>query len=209
MSQKASISVGLWIGITFVGWFLGVAVLLLISGVVEVLLPTIGLQFQLGMGIGIGMGLIQYFVLRKRMGIGFEWFWASLIGIGLPFIVFDILHLSMGWKITPNYTMFVGGSISGLLSGLFYYRILQKHQYQKAHLFFISNFLGWISSVVSLKLIDYTNYANNHGPFVFFINLFLILFGGFALGTFNGLALKSIQKNSPNKTMEKVEESFS
>lgn len=201
MSQSASISVGRWIGITFIGWFLGVAVLLIISSVLEAVSEQ-SFQFQIGTGIGIGMGLIQYFVLRKRMGIGFEWFWASIIGIGVPYLILDIIHFSTGWKVTPNYTMFFGGTLSGLFSGLLYHRILQKHQYQKAYLFFISNVAGWISSVVSVKMIEFTNYANGNNSFSLFINLFLILFGGFALGTFNGLALKSIQKSSTQKTSE-------
>ena len=201
MSQRVSISVGFWIGITFIGWFLGVVVLLIISSVLEAVSEQ-SFQFQIGTGIGIGMGLVQYFILRKRMGIGFEWFWASVIGIGLPYLVFDIIHFSTGWKVTSNYTMFVGGPLSGLFSGLLYYRILLKHQHQKAHLFFMSNVLGWIISVASVKMIDLTDYANNHAPYVLFLNLFLILFGGFALGTLNGFALKVIQKNNPVKTSE-------
>lgn len=193
MSQKASISVGLWIGITFLGWFIGIVFIVLISNIME-LFNIEGLQFQLGVGIGIGMGLIQYYVLRKKLGIGFEWFWASVIGIGLPFVLFDIIRFSTVQVNAHEVYVIICGGLSGLFSGLFYHFILKRNHYNKTMLMIVTNTAGWLFTAYSIIRMNHVDYSSPNKLQMLITNIIFILFGGFILGLLNGLSLKIIQK---------------
>ncbi len=194
ISSNNPIGVLKWVGITFLGWFIGIVFIILISNIME-LFNIEGLQFQLGVGIGIGMGLIQYYVLRKKLGIGFEWFWASVIGIGLPFILFDIIRFSTMQINTHEVYLIICGGLSGLFSGLFYHFILKRKDYNKTILMVVTNTAGWLFTAYSIVRMNHVDYSSPDKLQMLIVNIVFILFGGFILGLLNGLSLTIIQKN--------------
>ena len=179
MNQKTTTLSSKWMKACIAGWFAGIALILILSSSFEGL-GISNMQFFLGVGMGAGIGFAQWLVLKKAAGISKVWIGYSMLGLGLPFLIFDLLKiytaLSMG-----SYYILLSICIAGLLAGLLQYLILKKHA-SNAAMWIVRSFAGWTFSALTVFAVDYTKYVSSNNWVLFSLNLVLILSGGFVLG---------------------------
>lgn len=181
-----------WTISTFWGWQLGVIFILLLSS----FLDFIGIeymQFYLGVGMGAGVGFTQWWLLKKYIVVKKKsWIWFSILGMGIPFIILDLLLIT-----NSNYKPVLGISFGALALGLLQYSVLKKYS-AKAGVWIFGCFSGWSLAVLTTFSINYTiRLSAIFSTLVLaFINLFLILAGGIVLGIVTGIAMNKILKNA-------------
>lgn len=181
-------TVAQWTKATFWGWLIGVALILMLSS----FLDSIGIehmQFYLGVGMGAGVGFTQWLLLRKRLAISSSWIWLTILGMGIPFIIIDLLELE-----NTSIKLAVSIAMGSLVVGLLQYQSIKKIS-PKASLWIWGCFLGWMLSVVTLNIINYTmtiKVAGYMNLVMALVNLVLILGGGVMLGIVTGIAWKKI-----------------
>lgn len=88
--SKTEFSVRRWTWATFGGWFIGVFLIMMLSGLLDSL-GIEGMQFYLGLGMGAGVGLAQWLVLRKYLTISALWIAVSALTMGAPTVIFDLM----------------------------------------------------------------------------------------------------------------------
>jgi hypothetical protein len=81
-----------------------------------------GLQVFVGTGMGLGVGLLQARVLRRFGLPAWQWILASAVGLGLPFLAWDIVE-AMGT--TWTYYLAVCVAAGGLVVGILQARLLR------------------------------------------------------------------------------------
>ena len=89
MNTQKSFSVSKWIFLTSAGFILGIVFILLVVAFIEY--SGIDVQFPLAISMGLGIGLMQWIVLRKHFKNSFKWTWLFIVGLCIPFLLFDIL----------------------------------------------------------------------------------------------------------------------
>ncbi len=170
---------------SFLGWLFGVVLIIILSS----LLDSVGIedkQFYLGIGMGSGVGFMQWLYLRRQTDIEKTWIWLSAIGMGLPFIVYDLLPAG---TVTYKLPLFV--MAGGLCAGILQYFIL-KHYSQRAAFWIAGCFAAWALSVYCINLIEFTRELSANNLLIALLNLILILSGGILLGMISGIFLKRV-----------------
>lgn len=190
--MKASFSVGRWTLMTFLGWLLGVFLIVLFSGITD----FFGLneyQFVVGTGMATGVCLIQWLYLKRVFPISINWMFAGLCGMTIPFLVVDLILPH-----TFRYALILSTASGSVLYSFLQYFQLRKH-FSGALIWVPVTAVGWMASVGLLWLINSTMSWNKSGILVFFVvivNLILILGGGAIVGIIQGIAWKWIQKTT-------------
>lgn len=177
-----------WTKSTFWGWLLGVVLIIVISS----FLDSIGIehmQFYVGVGMGAGVGLSQWLLLKKQIDVNANWIVASVIGLGLPFLLLDL------WmNETSMYKLPVGVALGGLAVGLLQFNILKKH-FSNPTPWVIGSFAGWCIAGLIVMSINYTMNLKGAGMLnliVAILNLVIILSGGIILGIVSGNTFKKL-----------------
>lgn len=184
------IGFGKWLWVTFAGWFLGVVLILVLSGMFDSL-EIEGFQFYLGVGMGLGVGVVQWLLLRKK--VSWLWFAASTVGMGLPFVFFDFFPLISGDFKLPV-CVFLGSVLTGSLQFL-----LLKTKGANALIWIPGSIAGWTVAACSVFLINLTRQIKVSGYMnlvLALVNLVLILSGGVILGLLTGLSIKRISEKA-------------
>ncbi len=192
MLSNSVLTIQGWIKATFLGWLLGVVLILVLSS----LLDSAGIdhmQFYLGVGMGTGVGFTQWLFLKKSLKMDVRWFLYSILGMGLPFIIVDLLPEGMiAHKIATGISM--GALTTGVMQHL-----LLKIQTRQAILWIPYSFIGWTMGVLTVFIIDYTMALKpilSNNLLLALINLLLILGGGLVLGFITGFFWKHIDTSS-------------
>lgn len=122
-----------------------------------------------------------------------RWFLYSILGMGLPFIIVDLLPEGMiAHKIATGISM--GALTTGVMQHL-----LLKIQTRQAILWIPYSFIGWTMGVLTVFIIDYTMALKpilSNNLLLALINLLLILGGGLVLGFITGFFWKHIDTSS-------------
>lgn len=186
--NKNQLTIGRWTLATFLGWLLGVIVILVFSS----LLDAAGiehLQFYVGLGMGAGVGFSQWLFLRKRFLITQKWFWFSATGMDLPFAVLDFF---LPGNVT--YKLPISVAPGGIATGILQTSLLKKC-FSIGVQWVISSFAGWVFAALTVLLIDYTMILRSasNALLLALLNLILILAGRTILGWMNGRSLKRLQ----------------
>jgi hypothetical protein len=168
-----------WIKTTFFGWFLGIILILVLSSLFDAI-GIEGFQFFLGIGIGAGVGFMQGRLLRTTAFVNKPWLWTSIIGMGLPFMISDLLILCGDLSLGSYYIPVCIASGSVLVSVLQY--LYLKKASSKAMFWILGCSLGWMLAGITVFAVDYTMRIIDHVMVGFFVNLSLILGGGAVLG---------------------------
>jgi hypothetical protein len=174
---------GRWVFATFGGWLLGVVVIVLLSGIGE-LVHLGGDQWAVGVGMGWSIGCAQWWVARKWFGTSSEWMWASVVGMGTPFVLSDLVG---AWGHGGHAGMLslvglVNVALGGLLVGLWQRRTLRSHS-TRANWWVPACIAGWmLTTTLPSALISFRT-----GPH--WSNLVGIALGGVVLGVVTGSAL--------------------
>lgn len=190
IDQKSSkLPIGRWTRTTFLGWLVGVVLIIVLSS----FLDSIGIehmQFYIGIGMGTGVGLTQWMLLRKLFAVRTSWIWASIVGMGLPFILLDLVLADTFSNKLP-----LSVALGGITTGILQYRILKNH-FQKASHWIIGCSIAWILATVTVLTVDYTMTVRATGLtnlLLALLNLSLILSGGLILGIITGMTFKKME----------------
>jgi hypothetical protein len=182
---------GKWIKATFWGWLLGIILLIMLSSILDGM-GIENMQFYIGIGMGAGVGLTQWLLLKRYRAINASWIWASLLGMGMPFVILDFIMPH-----TVKYKLPLSVALGGLLVGVFQYLVLKK-QFQRSSVWILTSLAGWTIAAVIVLAIDLTMKIKVAGSLTLvlaLVNLLIMLLGGVALGLITGGTMKKILYN--------------
>ena len=111
-----------WVRATWLGWILGIPCVVALAVAVEAL-GIQSAQAPVGFGMGAAVGLLQRRALRSLLPQPGRWVWASVLGVGAPFLVSDLSGVV--W-IPIGYTLGVAALAGGLLAGVLQARLLRE-----------------------------------------------------------------------------------
>lgn len=192
-TNQNTFTVQRWITASFLGWLCGVVAVLFTSGLFDAA-GLAGYQFFLGISVGGSVGIFQQRMLSRAAGIGMQWIWRTLLGMGLPFLLFDLLKIyggaSFGDK-SLQYSIALGGVMTSILQSL----LLRQKGYFASR-WVLTGWSGWVLATATVLAVDYTKYITSENWALFIINLTLILSGGVVLGAITGTPLKKILTRS-------------
>lgn len=187
--EKQNFILAKWVTSTFLGWLLGFILILVLS----VILGAIGVenvQFFTGTGMGLGVGFMQWRVIRRISIDDKRWIWYSVIGLTIPYLIFDLINLLFSYSLGV-YLLPVCTGLGGLTTGLLQFRILRASSL-RARLWIIASFAGWILAALTVSSMDYIRFMEINNLIGFAINITLILGGGVVLGFITGMFLRNI-----------------
>ncbi len=169
-----------WILASFLGWLLGLIITIVLAVSLEAISGG-GAQFMVGLGIGAGVGYMQGRVLKDKLANMLAWVWASTIGMGLPFILWDISSLAGSGL---PFSMPLCVAIGSLIVGILQWRLLQPLS-PKAWWWIPGCFLGW---TLTAGLTD-------------LLAIIIIFFGGAVMGAISGAVLVRIVEGKQSETV--------
>ncbi len=168
-----------WVRGTFAGYLLGF-VFVLLGSMAGDLIGLPGSDFIIGIGMGVGVGYVQGRMAKQLLGANWRWMWATVIGLGVPFLVEDLIAAAWS-EFDSLHSLQLDVAICGLFVGLLQRRILRSHS-ERAN--------WWVPiSVVGWTLAAWTASVNFTGSLDAILNLGMILMGGVVLGAVTGGAL--------------------
>ena len=185
MSSQSELTLKQWIIASFIGWLAGVV---LTSGSFDAI-GLEGFQFYIGISMGAGVGFFQWRKLPHER-IGSEWIWSTMFGMGIPFLLFDLIKHFTGFSFGENYLP-VCITIGAVLTSVWQTQILKRNDTAAQSWLWIC-LAGWILASWTVISIDYVKLFIHHNLVLFFINLTLIISGGAVLGAVTGPALIKI-----------------
>lgn len=168
-----------WVKATTFGWWLGFVVVVVLVLALDVVANVGGVQFVVGVGMGAGVGYIQGRWMNRWLGTGHQWFLASTVGIGGPFVVGDAAR-ALGIDIPFSLALYV--AIGSLLVGLLEWGVLRRHVSHGAW-WVPASVLGWMLPVGLIALNERQLLPGVAGEALALIGMF---FGGIILGGVTG-----------------------
>lgn len=174
-----------WVRGTFGGWLLGFVFIVL--GAVAGDLIGMGereSQFIVGITMGAGVGYAQGRVVRQWLGATWRWTWASIIGMGVPFVASDFV--SAVWS-GYSFSLPLVVAIGGLFVGLLQRRVLRSHC-DRANWWVPTCVAGWTLAAGTAAVSGLLPSGPSAGWLAIF-NVGAILLGGVVLGVVTGGAL--------------------
>ena len=174
-----------WVRGTFAGWLLGF--MFIVLGAVGADLIGTGeseSQFIVGIAMGAGVGYAQGRVVRQWLGGTWRWTWASVIGMGVPFVASDFVSaVWSGYSFSLPLVVVIGG----LLVGLFQRRVLRSHC-DRANWWVLACVAGWALAAGTAAVSGVLPSGPSAG-WLAILNVGVILLGGVVLGIVTGGAL--------------------
>ena len=167
-----------WVLANFLGWCAGAVLIIATSGMFDAV-GLEGFQFYLGISMGAGIGYFQWKVLRHH-AVGMEWIVASAVGLGIPFLLVDLMKRFAALPDTGAWPQ-VCMSFGGVLVAFWQSRLLHRRAIRSVRWLFAA-WAGWVLSAATVLAIDYTKYLSSNNLLLFALNLTLILCGGAVLG---------------------------
>lgn len=190
--MKTSFSVGRWTLMTFLGWLVGVVLILVFSAFLFVS-EVRPIQFYIGTGMAIGIGFFQWIYLKKHLNMSVLWWIATIIGITLPFVAFDFLL-----EPDSEYLLLLSTVCGSLLYSFLQFLLLRKHS-TKAIWWIPITFVAWMAALGLIWLIDLMMLIRGTGIMLAvtaILNLVLILGGGVIVGLIQGKTLQWMLKKN-------------
>jgi hypothetical protein len=174
-----------WVRHTFLGWLLGVVILLSLSSLLEAA-DVRPMQFPVGVGMAAGVALCQLPLTRAYLGVSYGWLWASILGMGLPFLAMDLWHPDA----MPGKLMLTAGLGSAGLA-LLQHRLLGT-RIRRTGLWLLGTSGGWVLSAAMVYATGLTMALRPPRQWVLLmalLNLLLILAGSLVLGLVTGYTI--------------------
>lgn len=188
-----------WINASFLGWLCGMFVVVFTSGAFDAA-GLDGYQFYLGISMGASVGFFQWNALSKSAGITSAWIWSSCFGLGIPFLLFDLLKIYGGFALgdrTLQYSIAVGAAATA-----YWQSLILKRAGCNASRWVLVGWTGWVLATVTVLAVDYTKYITSYNWALFVINLTLILSGGIVLGAVTGSPLIKILNRAESEKID-------
>lgn len=174
---------GRWLFATSWGWLLGFAFIMIGGIAADLLMGAERAQFFLGLGMGAGIGYAQVRVTARFLGITNLWGWASVVGMGAPFVVSDIVR-GVWPGLSYLYSLWLSAACGGLLVGLLQRPMLRPHT-PRANWWVPASMAGWMLAAAT-PLLYSTLPGVAPGAGTALINVVAIPLGGVILGVVTG-----------------------
>lgn len=168
-----------WVKATTFGWWLGLAIIVLLVLAMDMVAVIEGSQFMVGLGMGAGVGYVQGRLIDRWLGTRHTWFLATTVGMGGPFVAGDVARVA-GFNL--SFSLAVSVVVGGLLVGLLQWKVLQRHV-RRAIWWIPASLLGWLLPVGLMALKDRHILSGVAGDAAGLIGMF---FGGIMLGVVTG-----------------------
>lgn len=169
-----------WVRATFLGWLLGFVVVIVLALAWDMIGG--GAQFMVGVGMGAGVGYMQSRVVGEWADSPRRWLWASIIGMGAPFVLWD-LSVLVGFEFVFSLPLSV--LMGGLLVGILQWSLLRPHS-DRAAWWVLASTAGWALPAGAIALGDLNLIP---APWGELLSLGAMFFGGLILGAVTGRAL--------------------
>lgn len=172
-----------WIRASWAGWLLGIPCLIALALIGEAL-GIGGAQVSVGAGVGAGVGFVQGRALREVLPPG-HWFWSCAGGLGLAFLLQDVVRLAEWGSFPLKATVAIGGLLTGIWQA-----VLLQERFRSAAWWVVASLAGWTLAGASATLAD-TMFQSRRvsgipGALAY---LGLVAIGGLVLGLVTGPAL--------------------
>lgn len=182
--------VKLWIKANFIGWLLGIILVLILSSTMDAI-GIEDLQFFVAIAMGLAIGTVQYRVLKRVWAVSKRWIWHTSIALTIPFVLVDVLRyldvLNLGDFFIP-----ISVGLASILMGYAQSRLLKIHGiYAKGWI--AGSFLSWVLAAASVYIVQFTNQLEFHVSILFVLNCILLLSGGLILGAISAIFLKRLK----------------
>ncbi len=172
-----------WVRGTFWGWLLGFVLIIVLAMAWDMIGG--GAQFMIGIGMGAGVGFAQGRVARQWLNGTKRWVWASVIGMGVPFVVADLVK-TVGFEFL--YSLPLSVAMGGLLVGWLQRRLLFSLS-DRANWWVPACLAGWSFAAGTTVLSDSLR-GDAPGLWGALLYVALVLCGGVILGVVTGAALQ-------------------
>lgn len=173
-----------WVRATALGWLLGFVLVLVLALAWDMIGG--GAQFMVGVGMGAGIGFMQSRAIGDRVKPARQWLWTSTIGVGSPFVLWDLSGLA---GLESLFSMPRCVLMGGLFVGMLQWRLLRP-RFERAAWWIPACVVGWGLPAGLIALGD-SGWAP--APFKL-ISIVTMFFGGVILGLVTGTALDSITR---------------
>jgi hypothetical protein len=178
-----------WIRATTLGWLLGFVSVVVLS----IALDQIGgtAQFIVGVGMGAGVGFMQARVVGEWVKPTRRWIWVTTVGMGLPFLLWD-LGVAVGLQASFSLPLCVvaGSLLVGVLQS-----ILLRLRLKGTVWWIPASLVGWGLPAAGITLGD-SGLLSGPGALV---SVGAMLLGGAVLGAVTGKALLWLPQRSVHR----------
>lgn len=163
---------------TSTGWLLGIFVLFAVLFAGEIMNAGESWLLVCVAGMATVVGCMQQRVLTSGGTSSKWWMWSTAIGMGMGFVLFDLLN--MIWE-QPSYPLRWDAPLGGLLTGLLQLRVLRKLSI-RPHWWVPVCLVGWTLASLTAEF-GGTPLGFSLGPW---FSLGTMLFAGVILGLVTG-----------------------
>lgn len=179
-----------WILYSSLGWVLGVVLVILISSPLEL----IGLgKTAVALGMTGGVSMAQWFVLRRE-STAYRWVLASLVGMGIPFILLDLFRNDIPLPSEDS------KMIATTAVGALFLSVLQRHWFLGSKVpmasWIVANLSAWLLALAVPFLLSVSRINSWHlpGAISVLLGFITILAGGPIIGWLTGVVLVRSQR---------------
>lgn len=168
-----------WLVATFAGWILGVVVMsVLDKGAQQI---GMGNHFPVGIGMGLSIGYVQWRVGRKWFNATSEWMLASLVGIGMPFVLSDVFSV---WRSDAMIvSLLLNVALGSLIAGWWQWRILKRRSLA-ARWWILGSVAGWMLGAAAPLVL--MSGGHPESSLALWCNIGAFALGGILLGVVTG-----------------------
>ncbi len=175
-----------WLRATTLGWLLGFVLVVILALAWNIIGG--GAQFMVGLGMGAGVGYVQTRVVGEWVESTRRWLLASIIGMGVPFLMWDLGALiGVGAFFSLPVCVIAGGLFVGILQCS-----LLRPRLDRASFWIPACVVGWGLPAGAIALGD----SDLLPAPAFLLSLGAMLLGGVILGAVTGKALVWMPRRS-------------
>ena len=174
-----------WIRATWLGWVAGVPLIAVFALLGEAV-GIGGAQVLVGVGMGTGIGIAQGRALRGALDRVTPWALSCAIGLGIPFLVTDVLRVTGH---DNHYSLQLAVAFGGIIAGMWQAYLLRRSVTRPAR-WILASGIGWTLAALAAGSADaFVRSLAIRGLAGAVIYLGIIAVGGLVLGVSTGLAL--------------------
>jgi NhaP-type Na+/H+ or K+/H+ antiporter len=153
-----------------------------------------GVQVLVGVGMGAGLGLLQGRALRGVLHSFAPWFWSCVVGLGAPFLAWDIAQAA-GWEF--SYSLYVCVTLGGLIAGI-WQAFLLRQRWRGTGWWIVGSVAGWTLAAGMAMAADALSRSRAlRGLAGALTYLGMVAGGGLILGLVTGLVLVWLHRREP------------
>jgi hypothetical protein len=192
--SRRPVPLGRWILATALGWVVGIPVMMLMFAGAEAVGLSEG-QFAIGLGMGATVGFLQWRQARRSFGATSAWFWASAVGMTLPFALCDLVGYGL-----DGMALIAPTALGALLVGLGQHRLFGIRGL-RTYCWVPASVIAWaLAAATNLAILPIPDHPTS-GLLQWLRPLLAFGSGGIVLGLITGLALVWLFRSPPDSPL--------